>query len=56
MTYFKNIQYKILVTLHDNGRKMVLNNGMTFTAPEWYRPAFEPIELITEDEYHYIAA
>jgi len=29
---------------------------MTFTAPEWYQPAFEPIEKITEDEYRYIAA
>lgn len=56
MTYFKNIQNKLLITLDDDGRRTVLSNGMTFTAPVWYRPAFEPIEQITEDEYRYIAA
>ena len=44
------------MTLDDDGRRTVLSNGMTFPAPEWYQPAFEPIEQITEDEYRYIAA
>lgn len=56
MTYYKNIQNKLLVTLDDDGRRTVLSNGMTFTAPEWYQPAFEPLEQIAEDEYRYIAA
>lgn len=56
MTYFKNVKYKILVTLEDDGRRAVLNNGIRFTAPDWYRPAFDPIEEISEDEYRYIAA
>ena len=34
----------------------VLNNGICFAAPEWYRPAYTPIEQITEDEYRYIDA
>lgn len=56
MTYFKNSKYKILVTIDDDGRQAVLNNGIRFAAPEWYRPAYTPIEQITEDEYRYIAA
>ena len=56
MTYFKNSKYKILVTIDDYGRRAVFNNGIRFAAPEWYRPAYTPIEEITEDEYRYIAA
>ncbi len=56
MTYFKNSKYKILVTIDDDGRRAVFNNGIRFAAPEWYRPAYTPIEQITEDEYRYIAA
>lgn len=56
MTYFKNSKYKILVTIDDDGRRAVFNNGIRFAAPEWYRPAYTPIEQITEDEYRNIAA
>lgn len=49
MTYFKNVKYKVLVTLDDDGRRAVFNNGIRFAAPEWYRPAYTPIEEITED-------
>ena len=56
MTYFKNSKYKILVTIDDDGRRTVFNNGIRFAAPEWYRPTYTPIEEITEDEYRYIAA
>jgi hypothetical protein len=56
MTYFKNVKYKILVTIDDDGRRAVFNNGIRFTAPDWYSPAFAPIEEITENEYRYIAA
>ena len=56
MTYFKNSKYKILVTIDDDGRRAVFNNGIRFAAPDWYSPAFAPIEEITEDEYLYIAA
>lgn len=56
MTYFKNSKYKILVTIDDDGRRAVFNNGIRFAAPEWYRPAYTPIEQITEYEYRYIAA
>ncbi len=56
MTFYKNVKYKVLVTLDDVGRRAVLNNGIRFAAPDWYRPAFDPIEEISEDEYRYIAA
>lgn len=56
MTYFKNSKYKILVTIDDDGRRAVFNNGIRFTALDWYSPAFAPIEEIIEDEYHYIIA
>lgn len=42
MTYFKNSKYKILVTIDDDGRWPVFNNGIRFTAPDWYRPAYAP--------------
>ena len=35
MTYFKNSKYKILVTINDDGRRAVLNNGIRFTAPDY---------------------
>ena len=47
---------KDLGALDDDGRRAVFNNGIRFTAPDWYSPAFAPIEEITEDEYRYIAA
>lgn len=56
MTYFKNSKYKILLVTIDDGRWAVFNNGIRFTAPEWYSPAYSPIEEITEDEYRYIVA
>lgn len=56
MRYFKNVKYKVLVTLDDDGQRAVFNNGISFTAPDWFRPAFKPVEEITEDEYRYIAA
>ena len=55
MRYFKNVRHKILITLDDNNRRSVFNNGITFVAPDWYQPAFEPIEEISEDEFRYIA-
>ena len=33
MTYFKNVKYKILVTIDDDGRRAVFNNGIYFTKP-----------------------
>lgn len=36
MTYFKNVKYKVLVTLDDDGRRAVLNNGIRFAAPDWF--------------------
>ena len=33
MTYFKNSKYKILVTINNEGRRAVLNNGIYFTKP-----------------------
>lgn len=56
MTYFKNSKYKILVTLNDDGRRAVFYNGIRFAAPEWYQPAYAPLEEISEDEYRYIVA
>ena len=56
MIYFKNLKYKILITIDDEGKRSVFNNGIRFNAPDWYRPAFAPIEEISEDEYRYIAA
>ncbi len=56
MTDFKNLKYKVLFTIDDDGRRAVFNNGIRFTAPDWYSPAFAPIKEITEDEYRYIAA
>ena len=34
MAYFKNVKYKILVTIDDDGRRAVFNNGIRFTAPD----------------------
>lgn len=36
MTYFKNSKYKILVTIDNEGRRAMLNNGIRFAAPEWF--------------------
>ena len=56
MRYFKNTRHKILVTLDECNRRTVFNNGISFVAPDWYQPAYEPIEEIDEDEYRYISA
>lgn len=56
ITDCKSLKYKVLVTIDDDGRWAVFNNGIPFAAPEWYRPAYAPIKEITEDEYRYIAA
>lgn len=56
MTDFKNLKYKVLVTIDDDRRRAVFNNGIRFAAPEWYRPADTPIKEISEEEYRYIAA
>lgn len=55
MKFFKNRKHRLLVTLNDNGCRFVLNNGVSFAAPKWYQPAYEPLEEISEDEYRYIA-
>ena len=52
----KKNNYKVLLSLGDYGKRAVYNNDIRFAAPEWYRPAYTPIEQITEDEYRYIAA
>lgn len=56
MRYFKNRKQQILISLDDDGKRTVFNNGIRFCAPEWYQPAYEPIEEIDEYEYRYIAA
>jgi hypothetical protein len=56
MRYFKNRRHQILVTIDDEGKRTIFNDGISFVAPEWYQPAYEPIEEIDEDEYRYIAA
>lgn len=56
MRFFKNIKYRILIKLDYDGRRSVFNNGIQFAAPEWYRPAYDPIEEITEGEYRTIKA
>lgn len=56
MRYFKNRRHRILISLDDEGKRTVFNNGIRFCAPEWYQPAFTPIEEIDENEYRYIAA
>lgn len=56
MRFYKNCRHRILVSLEDDGRRAVYNNGIRFTAPEWYQPAYAPLEEISEEEYRYIAA
>lgn len=56
MRYFKNTRHKILVTIDECNRRTVFNNGISFVAPDWYQPAYSPIEEISEDEFHYIKA
>lgn len=56
MRYFKNVRHKILVTLDDCNRRTVFNDGISFVAPDWYQPAYNPIEEISEEEYRYIKA
>lgn len=56
MRYFKNVRHKILVTIDDCNRRIVFNDGISFVAPDWYQPAYEPLEEISEEEYRYIAA
>lgn len=56
MRYFKNRRHRILISLDDEGKRTVFNNDIRFCAPEWYQPAFTPIEEIDENEYRYIAA
>jgi len=51
-----NMRHRILISLEVDGQRAVYNNGIRFTAPEWYQPAFTPIEEIDEYEYRYIAA
>ena len=54
MIYFKNTRHKILVTLDECNRRTVFNDGISFVAPDWYQPAYSPIEEISEEEYRYI--
>ena len=56
MRYFKNVRHKILVTLDECNRRTVFNDGISFVAPDWYQPAYSPIEEISEEEYRYIKA
>ena len=56
MRYFKNVRHKILVTLDECNRRTVFNDGISFVAPDWYQPAYNPIEEISEEEYRYIKA
>ena len=56
MRHFKDRRYRILVSLDDDGKRTVFNNGIRFCAPDWYQPAFNPIKEIDENEYRYIAA
>lgn len=55
MRYVKNVSHKILVTLDECNRRTVFNDGISFVAPDWYQPAYEPIEEISEEEYRHIA-
>lgn len=55
MRYFKNVRHKILVTIDDCNRRTVFNDGISFVAPDWYQPAYNPIEEISEEEYRNIA-
>ena len=45
-----------MVSLEDDGRRAVFNNGIRFVAPDWYQPAYALLEEISEEEYRYIAA
>ena len=56
MRYFKNVRHKILVTLDECDRRTVFNDGISFVAPDWYQPAYNPIAEISEEEYRYIKA
>ena len=56
MSYFKNSRHRILVSFASDGKCTVFNNGIRFCAPDWYQPAYSPIEEIDESEYRYIAA
>ena len=56
MRYFKNRRHQILVTIDDEGKRTVFNDGINFVAPDWYQPAYNPIEEISEEEYRYIKA
>lgn len=51
-----NMRHRILISLEVDGQRTVFNNGIRFFAPEWYLPAYNPIEEIDENEYRYIAA
>lgn len=50
------MRHRVLVSLKDDGQRSVFNNGIRFTAPDWYQPAYAPLEEISEEEYRYIAA
>ena len=52
MSFFKNRRHQILVTIDDEGKRTVFNDGISFVAPEWYQPAYDSIEEIDEDEYN----
>lgn len=56
MRHFKNRRHRILVSLDDEGKRTVFNNGIRFCAPDCCQPVFTPIEEIDENEYRYIAA
>ena len=51
-----SLRHQILVTIDDEGKRTVFNDGISFVAPEWYQPAYDSIEEIDEDEYRYIVA
>lgn len=56
MRYFKNTRHIILVTIDESNRRTVFNEGISFVAPNWYQPAYNPIEEISEEEYRNIKA
>lgn len=56
MRYFKNSRHQILVSVDDDGKRTVFNDGISFVAPDWYQPAYNPIEEISEEEFCYIKA
>lgn len=56
MRHFKNRRHRILVSLDDEGKRTVFNNGIRLCAPDCCQPVFTPIEEIDENEYRYIAA